>query len=474
MDRLNILSRACILLILFTFHETKEYNSTHPLVLLEAVYWEVKPFMFTNEKGEIDGIIPQMFRQAQYYCLRNNDSIQIMRYTRKIETRREFYDLVRSNQSYGEGQLEGVLRSKAFWAPVVSYTNRQKDSFEQDRNLKTFQLMKSKEVAVIVQRAFISLPNKILRGILSCQEIFVLAILLAVLFGMILWILERHRNEDFPHNFMQGAGAGLYWSLVSMTTVGYGDITPRSIPGRFIGCFWLFVGVMIGCVMTATMTGVVTGVDDFSVFDKTVSVLEQSFEQKIAAKDYRARVVTAKSYEDVLDLVRRGEVFAAMMNADVAAWYQTEISDDNNPVPLRIVQKLPANLYVNCLVAADVSKTMKNIFKCMYFQRDEVYTYATEEFQRYCHTEHLHIGSTKDLFKDNMYIQILLGILCGLFLIGITYDVFRYMKKNSTMTKDNEKAYRSVLVPADNNRHLRSDESTVSMFPLQRSSMRKP
>ena len=170
-----------------------------------------------------------------------------------------------------------------------------------------------------------------------------------------------------------------------------GDITPKNSLGRFIACIWLFVGVMVGCIMTATMTDVVTGVKDLSVLNKRVSVLENSFEEKTAEKDYRAKVVRAESYENVLELVRRGEVFAGMMNADVAAWYQDEIDDDSEQVPLRIVEKLPANLYINCYLPADLALQMKKIFKCMYYAKDEVYTYSIQAFQQYCHTNTLYI-----------------------------------------------------------------------------------
>jgi len=378
--------------------------------LMDVVYWEQKPFIFHNKKGEIDGIIPQLFEQAQAYCLANNGTIKINNYVRKLKDRRHFYDLVRSDVDYGDGELRGIRKTNVFWVPVVA----------------SFQLMKSSEIAVIVQRDLISLPNKIIRGILSCQQIFFLGILMAILFGLVLWIIERHQNQELPTSFIKGMGSGLYWSIVSMTTVGYGDVTPKNPLGRFLACIWLFVGVMVGCVMTATMTDVVTGVDDLNVLSQRVSVLEDSIEERTVEKGYRAKVVPVKSYEEVLDFVRQGKVYAGMMNADVAAWYQDEINDDSASVPLRIVQKLPANLYINCYLPTDLATEMKKIFKCMYFFKDEVYAYSIEAFQQYCHTDTLYIGSMSDLIFHNIYVQILLGAVCGLMLVGIGYDLLNY------------------------------------------------
>ena len=392
---------------------------------MDVVYWEQKPFLFYNKKGEIDGIIPQMFSQADEFCI-SKTNLKINDYRKRLPTRKQFLDLVRSNTSYGHGALEGIRAKNVFWVPVLAYADRKEDNFKKQRNLRAFQLMTSNEIAVIVRRDLISLPNKIIRGILSCQQIFFLAILTAVLFGLVVWMIERYNNEDFPESFIRGIGTGLYWSIVSMTTVGYGDITPKNPFGRFIASIWLFVGVMVGCIVVATMTDVVTGVDDLNVFGKDVAVLERSYEEKTAEKDYRANVVRAESYERVLELVRRGEVFAGMMNADVAAWYQDEINDDGAHVPLRIVQKLPAKLYVNCYLPSDLAAEMKDVFKCMYYSKDEVYTYSIEAFKQYCHTNTLYIGSMSELIFSNLYIQILLGAVCGLVLVGVMYDFFNY------------------------------------------------
>jgi len=410
-------------------------------VMLQAVYWEVKPFVFINGKGEIDGIIPQIFEQASEFC---NARKPFINFTSRVNSRRDFYDLVRSNVSYAqEGSvLKDILQENAIWAPVIAPTNAKEDEFLKRRMLKSFQILKTEEVSVIARRDLISLPNKIFRGILACEQIFVLAILLAVLVGIILWLIERYNNKDFPSSFTRGACTGLYWSIVSMTTVGYGDIQPTTASGRFVTCFWLFVGVFVGCVMTATMTDVVTG-SDFSIHNKRISVLENSFEERAATNQYRADVVTAKSYDEVLELVRNKEVFAAMINSDVASWYDDQISDDNADVPLRMVQKLPSNLYVHFLLPMHLGEDLKKIFKCMYFQKDEVYTFSMESFRVHHHPETLYIGSTADLISQNVFVRAILGVLGGVVLLGIIYDVWKY-----TQLMQDKTSKRDVDVPA--------------------------
>ena len=43
----------------------------------------------------------------------------------------------------------------------------------------------------------------------------------------------------------------LWWSIVTLTTVGYGDITPVTLPGRFIATMDMLVGIGVLAVLTA-------------------------------------------------------------------------------------------------------------------------------------------------------------------------------------------------------------------------------
>ena len=50
-------------------------------------------------------------------------------------------------------------------------------------------------------------------------------------------------------------GDWLWWSVVTLTTVGYGDITPNSLWGRLIGILLMFCGIGLVGVFTATVAG---------------------------------------------------------------------------------------------------------------------------------------------------------------------------------------------------------------------------
>ena len=46
----------------------------------------------------------------------------------------------------------------------------------------------------------------------------------------------------------------IWWALVTLTTVGYGDIVPQAGWGRLIGAFVMVLGVTFLSFLTATVT----------------------------------------------------------------------------------------------------------------------------------------------------------------------------------------------------------------------------
>ncbi len=43
--------------------------------------------------------------------------------------------------------------------------------------------------------------------------------------------------------FWNRLGLGLWWAIVTITTVGYGDVVPRTVPGRLVGVCLMISGL---------------------------------------------------------------------------------------------------------------------------------------------------------------------------------------------------------------------------------------
>jgi len=76
--------------------------------------------------------------------------------------------------------------------------------------------------------------------------------------GCLVWAIERRNNEDFHHRPHQGVWDGMWWAIVTLMTVGYGDRVPRSAAGRALSVTWMVIGVIFIANFTAVVTAQLT------------------------------------------------------------------------------------------------------------------------------------------------------------------------------------------------------------------------
>jgi polar amino acid transport system substrate-binding protein len=91
--------------------------------------------------------------------------------------------------------------------------------------------------------------------LISLDFLKVVAALSGILFffGFFVWLFERKRNEQFGGSRLEGIGSGFWWSAVTMTTVGYGDKSPVTLPGRLVALVWMFGAI----IMISGFTGAI-------------------------------------------------------------------------------------------------------------------------------------------------------------------------------------------------------------------------
>ena len=86
-------------------------------------------------------------------------------------------------------------------------------------------------------------------------EAIALLSLMSLMFGVIVWSFERHRNSEmFGDNYTKGIGQGIWWAMVTMTTVGYGDKAPKTLGGRIFALIWMIFSIVFIAALTANIT----------------------------------------------------------------------------------------------------------------------------------------------------------------------------------------------------------------------------
>lgn len=88
-----------------------------------------------------------------------------------------------------------------------------------------------------------------LKGSLRKISIFLLTVLtLTVILGSIMFLVEQRENgfSNIPES--------VYWAIVTITTVGYGDISPVTPMGKFVASLVMLIGYAIIAVPTGILT----------------------------------------------------------------------------------------------------------------------------------------------------------------------------------------------------------------------------
>lgn len=85
----------------------------------------------------------------------------------------------------------------------------------------------------------------------SREKIFIfLAVILTlvVIFGTIMYLVEGEKSG------FRSIPTGIYWAIVTITTVGYGDLSPMTGLGRFLASIIMIMGYAIIAVPTGIVT----------------------------------------------------------------------------------------------------------------------------------------------------------------------------------------------------------------------------
>jgi voltage-gated potassium channel len=124
------------------------------------------------------------------------------------------------------------------------------------------------------------------RAVASRRVFPYLAAMTAVLAGGVGVLIRIIDPKDF-----HSVGEGIWWAIVTLATVGYGDVVPTTPWGRFLGSIVIVFGVTFLAFLTATVTSLF-------VSSEQHEAAEQEREQR-AASDEKTRALL----QEVLDRV---------------------------------------------------------------------------------------------------------------------------------------------------------------------------
>lgn len=138
-----------------------------------------------------------------------------------------------------------LLSILPFYAAIVFSGARYFSSIRVFRLIRVFRVFKLFN--------FLEEGNLILRSLHNSMRkilvFFLFVIVLVVALGSLMFAIEGGEGTDFE-NIPQG----IYWAIVTITTVGYGDIVPHTAMGQILSS----IVMLIGFTIIAVPTGIVS------------------------------------------------------------------------------------------------------------------------------------------------------------------------------------------------------------------------
>ncbi|WP_281540318.1 transporter substrate-binding domain-containing protein [Maribacter aestuarii] len=169
-----------------------------------------------------------------------------------------------------------------------------------------------------------------------------LLLLIILIFGFFGWYFERKRNPENFRPTYRGIWDGLWWSAVTLTTVGYGDKAPKTRMGKISALVLMFGGLLFISGLTASIASSLTvnqmsnnpeGFNEFK--NRKVGTIAKSGTRTFLSEHFFKNVSTYPSVVPGLTDVKKGKIDAFLYDEPILKY---RIQKDSS---LRELQLLP-------------------------------------------------------------------------------------------------------------------------------------
>lgn len=117
------------------------------------------------------------------------------------------------------------------------------------RVLRTLRIFRIFKMQRFLQESF-HLINALRRSLARILIFMMFVFIVAIILGAVMYMFEEKKNPA-----MSSIPTAIYWAVVTITTVGYGDIAPVTSIGQFISTIVMLLGYSIIAVPTGIVVG---------------------------------------------------------------------------------------------------------------------------------------------------------------------------------------------------------------------------
>jgi len=183
----------------------------------------------------------------------------------------------------------------------------------------------TEELSIAIPKDEGSILTDLIDKLFSLASLLVILGIVVVIFvaGIAFWLMEKSDGHYKDHETVKGINNGIWWATVTMTTIGYGDVTPKTFGGKVVAIIWMFVSMFFVAVLIAAFASIFTSAKK-SYFITTpndlrkgkIATIQGSFSDDYL-KNRNILPVYYSTLESALEAVKTKEVDAVVYDKDL-------------------------------------------------------------------------------------------------------------------------------------------------------------
>jgi ABC-type amino acid transport substrate-binding protein len=173
-------------------------------------------------------------------------------------------------------------------------------------------------------------PNNLLPQILRKRVIVGIALFLVylVVAGHIIWFLEREETGLFSTSYLDGIATGIWWTIVTMSAVGYADVYPKRRLGKVFASFVIISGaatfgigiVILSSTLLALRLETPASLGPSDLIGRPVAVISGTQSVQLV-EEHNMLPIEVRSIEEGVELFRDGKVDAVIHDSPLLKYY---------------------------------------------------------------------------------------------------------------------------------------------------------
>ncbi|XP_029203797.2 uncharacterized protein LOC114967902 isoform X2 [Acropora millepora] len=254
--------------------------------------------------------------------------------------------------------------------------------------------------------------------------------------GLSVWLLESlFFSKEFSGEFYHGVWDGFWWAFVTMTTVGYGDRSPKSIPGRIFCFFWIITGINIIAIFTALVTATVTATTQphFNVHGAKIGAVNGSEEFRLGVSlnfDMQAFGTPAK----ITRAVKNKEVEGVLIDNYALTRFSNLMEDD----PIRLERTIEHPITYGLVLPTGSPRTAQCVRRYMDNYNHEIFEHIAKHLKPVKSSNSEKDYAVKEVeglfYQESLFNRVITiggGVVGSLMFIGLVWEFSYWRKKHA-------------------------------------------